>query len=71
MKITTSKSKFEVNLTYSLVGIAAWGMVAGGLLTGPLINGLGRRYSPSQEQETQEVLFDSMFHGFDAQPCEM
>jgi len=26
-----------------IMGIAAWGMVAGGLLTGPLINGLGRR----------------------------
>lgn len=69
MKIATSISKFEFDLTFFLVGIAAWGMVAGGLLTGPLINGLGRRYSRSQEQETQEVLFDFVFHGFDAQPC--
>jgi len=28
-----------------IMGIAAWGMVAGGLLTGPLINGLGRRFA--------------------------
>ena len=30
---------------FNSVGIAAWGMVAGGLLTGPLINSLGRRYA--------------------------
>lgn len=52
LKWSNSTNSTELGYQYDdtkdrawIMGIAAWGMVAGGLLTGPLINGLGRRFA--------------------------
>jgi len=52
LKWSNSTNSTELGYQYDdtkdrawIMGIAAWGMVAGGLLTGPLINSLGRRFA--------------------------
>jgi len=52
LRLLESSNSTELGFHYDdtkdrawIMGIAAWGMVAGGLLTGPLINSLGRRFA--------------------------